>query len=124
MWAQRWVSARLAGWDHHGEEEGADVVSAERCDLSGPGESASGDVAFDVVMEETVRSFSADRPAAPAREEQVMVQAAPAFEPMVIGEDLYTGTAYALNRASEGTDLSRLGVGERTAAADDGVDRR
>ena len=79
---------------------------------------ARGDSAFDVVMEEMVRSFSTGRPAAPAREERATTPAAPTFEPMVIGEDLYAGTAYALNRASEGLDISRLATGEREAPAE------
>ena len=28
------------------------------------------------------------------------------FEPMVVGDDLYVGVAYSLNRASEGLDLA------------------
>ena len=77
------------------------------------GETAPGDLAFDAAMEEMLRSFSTERPAAPAREERVTTPAAPTFDPMVIGDDLYTGTAYALNRASEGLDIpaSRPGAG-------------
>ncbi len=103
--AQSWASAKLTDWDSRGEVEGGDVVLAARCEVSEGRVSGSGDLAFHAAMEETLRSFSTE------------CDAAPAFEPMVIGEDLYTGTAYELNRASEGLDIPRLAIGERAAPA-------
>ena len=73
-------------------------------------------MAFHAVMEEILPSFSSECHPASARQERATTLA-PTFESMVIGEDLYTGTAYELNRASEGADLSRLAIAERVAPA-------
>ena len=112
-----WASTRLAGWGLHSVDEGRDAVLAARCEMSGGGESAAGDLAFHAAMEETLRSFSTKCDAASAHEERVTTLSAPTFEPMVIGEDLYSGTAYALNRASEGVDIPRPAIAERAAPA-------
>jgi len=114
---QTWTSARLAGWDPRGVDEGADAVLSARCEMSDGCESA-GDLAFHVAMEEIVRSFSTECDVASAREERVTTAPAPTFEPMVIDDDLYTGTAYALNRASEGAGIPRLATEEQAAPAE------
>lgn len=113
--AQTWAYARLADWDVclAGEAEGTDLASrpegAKEC------ASTQGGQAIDGAMEEMVRSCSTEGPTPEPRGGRLAV---PTFEPMVIVEDLYTGMAYALNRASDGSDVSRLAAGERVATAE------
>ncbi len=116
--AQTWVNARLVEWDARCAGEGGGELLLSRPHMSVSKGMARGDAVFDAAMDDIVLSFSTERPTAPAREERVATLAAPTVEPMVIGEDLYTGMAYALNRASEGSDLARLAIGEREAPAE------
>ncbi len=116
--ARIWVSARMAQWDACCVSEGESTVLASRLGSSEAGERARANLALRADMEEAVRSFSAGCPTAPVCKERVTTQAAPTFEPMAIGDDLYTGMAHALNRASEGLNVSRLAIGEREVPAD------
>ena len=104
--AQTWAYAGLAEWDAWCAGQGGAAVLASRPEESLASLPTREDPAFDAAMEETWRLFSTERPAAPA------------FEPLVVGEDLYTGTAYALNRASEGLAVFRRAIGEREAPAE------
>lgn len=59
------------------------------------------DAAFDVALGAVLRDFSDDLAAHRPAPTAAVATAAPAFEPMEIGEDLYPGVAYALNRQAE-----------------------
>lgn len=60
------------------------------------------DSAFDAAQAGVVASFAGDRPALAAA---VAANPAPRFEPLAVGDDLYPGLAYALNRDAEGLHL-------------------
>jgi hypothetical protein len=72
------------------------------------------DSAFDAAQEELVASLSVDltpvepAPKAPPSEAEATAapSEAPKFDPMEVGDDLYPGLAFALNRAAEGIVLA------------------
>ncbi len=110
--AQAWANATVMQWDTHCVAEGGRTALDFRPGLCEARGSVREDSAFHAVMEEMVQTFSSGPPAAPAGEERAANLATSTFEPAVLGDDLYTGTAYVLNRDSEGLDISRQVTGE------------
>ncbi|MEO6807921.1 MAG: hypothetical protein ABI353_02280 [Isosphaeraceae bacterium] len=64
------------------------------------------DQAFDSVVTQMVSTFATDATPLPT----VAALETPSFEPVEVGDDLYPGLAYELNRASEGTPLPAQAV--------------
>ena len=132
VWALRarnWMNARLAEWDPPiVNKEGEFVFAAEAAEptpteptptqATAPPSSAvraeTIDSVFDVVQNEIVASLVADlAPVEPAptallaeTETKAAPVEAPEFDPMEVGDDLYPGLAFALNREAEGIVLA------------------
>jgi hypothetical protein len=69
-----------------------------------PGKSPDADRAFAAVVEEMAARFATARVGIGERDGRS--RPGPRFEPLEVGEDLYPGVAYALNREAEGSGLS------------------
>lgn len=127
--AQNWMSARLAEWGPPIVNEGGAFVFAPgvaeptptgptAAQATAPAPPAAQaeeiDSAFDAAQEELVASLSVDltpvepAPKAPLSEAEATAapSEAPNFDPMEVGDDLYPGLAFALNRAAEGIVLA------------------
>jgi hypothetical protein len=127
--ARNWINARLAEWDPPiVNEEGAFVFAAEATEptpteptptqATAPPSSAARaeaiDLVFDAVQDEMAASFASDLiPVEPApkallaeAETKVAPIEAPEFDPMEVGDDLYPGLAFALNREAEGVVIA------------------
>ena len=70
-------------------------------------ESLDRDRAFASVVESIAAAFVTDR----VLDENTAARAAPPFVPMEVGDDLYTGEAYTLNREAEGIGIVAPEVG-------------
>jgi hypothetical protein len=123
--ARNWMNTRLAEWDPPiGNEEGAFVFAAEAAEptpteptptqATAPSSSAARaaaiDSVFDAVQDEIAASFAADLTPVEPAPKALLAEAettaapveAPEFDPMEVGDDLYPGLAFALNREAEG----------------------
>src|SRR5262249_61941505 len=72
-----------------------------------PGPAAS-DATFEAALAGVLADFAHDRAATEATAPAPVAEArdAPRFEPREVGEDLYPGLSYALNREAEGLHLA------------------
>jgi hypothetical protein len=76
-------------------------VVAELATDAALGDPAPGDEEFLAVVEEMSASFAEDTTRLVAEGDELR-QAEPSFEPLEVGDDIYSGEAYALNRGAEG----------------------
>jgi hypothetical protein len=96
----------------------AEATPATTDDAVAPPAETLTDQAFDGVVTQMVSSFATD--ATPVPPAAVAVLETPSFEPAEVGDDLYPGLAYELNRASEGAPLPAQEVAQAALAPTSG----